>query len=97
MEIGGNTEFINKNDSSYAEQRFSRVEAARYCGISVVSIDRALAGRKIACFRIGRRVIFSTTHLDEFLSRNECKAKIYTKDKGKTEWFAENQELALSK
>jgi len=96
MEIGENTE-IDKNGSRPAKQRFDRREAADYCGISVVSIDRALANRKISCFRIGRRVIFSLAHLDEFLSRNECKAKIYTKNKGKTEWFPKNQELVLSK
>lgn len=76
---------------------FDRFGAANYCGVSVVTIDRLLAKRKISCFRIGRRVIFSKEHLDSFLLKNEYKAKIYTKHKGKTEWFAENQELALPK
>jgi excisionase family DNA binding protein len=79
------------------KQKFDRCEAADYCGVSIVTIDRALAGRKISCFRIGRRVVFSITHLDEFLARNECKAKFYTRTKGKSEWLDENQELALSK
>lgn len=96
MEISEDTE-IGKNGLEPAKQRFDRREAADYCGISVVSIDRALANRKISCFRIGRRVIFSITHLDEFLARNECKAKIYNRTKGKTEWFPNHQELALSK
>lgn len=61
------------------KQRFDRFEAAQYLGISTVTIDRALAKRKISCFRIGRRVIFSKLHLDEFLSSNECKAKPYRK------------------
>ncbi len=77
------------------KQKFDRCEAADYCGVSVVTIDRALAGRKISCFRIGRRVVFSLDHLNEFLSRNECKAKTYTRRK--TEWFSDNQELSLTK
>lgn len=57
------------------KQRFDRRDAADYCGVSVVTIDRALAGKKVSCFRIGRRVVFSKTHLDDFLSRNEYQAK----------------------
>ncbi len=57
------------------KQRFDRCDAADYCGVSIVTIDRALAKRKISCFRIGRRVVFSKGHLDDFLSKNEVKAK----------------------
>jgi excisionase family DNA binding protein len=57
------------------KERFDRKEAANYCGVSVVTIDRALAGKKISHFRIGRRVIFDRTHLDEFLNKNEYKAR----------------------
>ena len=59
--------------------RFNRGHAADYLGVSVVTIDRALAKRKISCFRIGRRVIFSKEHLDNFLCRNEAKAKGFCK------------------
>ncbi len=59
----------------FEKQRFDRCEAADYCGVSTVTIDRALSKRTISCFRIGRRVIFSKQHLDDFLSKNEVKAK----------------------
>jgi excisionase family DNA binding protein len=52
-------------------ERLNRAEAAKYCGVSVIAIDRALAGRKIRHFRVGRRVIFSREHLDEFLKSCE--------------------------
>ncbi|MCA1623848.1 MAG: helix-turn-helix domain-containing protein [Acidobacteria bacterium] len=109
MEINGNTESINKNGKNSATQRYSRDEAADYCGVSVVTIDRALAGEKLGCYRIGRRIVFSKQHLDEFLSRNECKARVYGKNKKKPEWFLDGknkkkpewfldeQELALDK
>ncbi len=96
MEIGGNTESINKSGSSSAKQVFSRDEAAYYLGVSVISIDRALAGEKVGCYRIGRRIVFSKQHLDEFLSRNECKARVKGKNKRKTEWFSDGEELAMA-
>ena len=62
-------------EANTAKQRFDRLEASNYLGVSIVTIDRALAQRKISCFRIGRRVVFDKRHLEEFLERNECKAK----------------------
>jgi excisionase family DNA binding protein len=53
-------------------ERFTRLEAARYCGVSVITIDRALAKRIIRHFRIGRRVVFAKEHLDEYLRSCEC-------------------------
>ncbi len=64
--------------------RFDRCHAADYLGVSVVTIDRALAKRKISCFRIGRRVIFSKEQLDNFLRRNEAKAKGFCKQQKET-------------
>ncbi|MBA2761258.1 MAG: helix-turn-helix domain-containing protein [Segetibacter sp.] len=97
MEIGGNTESTNKSGESSVRQCFSRSEAAYYLGVSVITIDRAVGGRKLACYRIGRRIVFSQTHLDEFLMNNEHKAKDYSKNKKKIGWFSDNQELALAK
>lgn len=57
------------------EKRFDRKEAAGYLGVSVITIDRAVAKKRISCFRIGRRVLFSKGHLDDFLSSCEQKAK----------------------
>ncbi len=95
MEIGSNTELVSRGGSVYVEQRYSRREAADYLGISVVTIDRALKNRSISCFRVGRRVIFSKAHLDEFLSSNECRAKV-RKNGRKPAWFSANQELAIA-
>ncbi len=58
-----------------SKERFDRKSAANYCGVSVITIDRALSKNKISHFRIGRRVIFDKRHLDEFLNGNECKAR----------------------
>ncbi len=57
------------------KERFNRKGAANYCGVSVITIDRALSKNKISHFRIGRRVVFDKRHLDEFLNSNECKAR----------------------
>ncbi len=95
MEISMDEKLINASYSKNAKQKFSRIEAANYCGISVVTIDRALAREKVGCYRIGRRIVFSKQHLDEFLSSNECKAKVKGKNRKKTEWFSGERELAL--
>lgn len=57
-------------------RRFNRKEAAEYLGVSVITVDRAIANKKISCFRIGRRVIFDRSQLDEFLQKNEVVAKM---------------------
>jgi excisionase family DNA binding protein len=57
------------------KERFNRKSAADYCGVSVITIDRALSKNKISHFRIGRRVVFDKRHLDEFLNSNEYKAR----------------------
>jgi excisionase family DNA binding protein len=54
---------------------FNRREAARRLGLSVVTIDRELARENNALFRSGRRVLFTQAHLDEYIKRNERKAK----------------------
>lgn len=57
------------------KQTYSRPEASKYLGISVISIDRAAAKKKIGFFRIGRRILFGKNHLDTFLSQREVKAR----------------------
>ncbi len=96
MENNEQAESIKKSGSSSAKQSFNRPEAAYYIGVSVITIDRAVAERKLACYRIGRRIVFSQNQLDVFLSSNEQKAKDYGKNKKKTEWFSDDQELALA-
>jgi excisionase family DNA binding protein len=56
-------------------QTFNRKEAARRLGLSVATIDRELAREKITHVRSRRRILFTQEHLDEYIKRNECKAK----------------------
>jgi excisionase family DNA binding protein len=56
-------------------QTFNRIEAARRLGLSVATIDRELARENITHFRIGRRVLFTQAHLNDYIKRNECTAK----------------------
>ncbi len=55
-------------------EKLSRKGAADYLGVSVVTIDRLVAAKKLGHFRIGTRVIFSKEHLDAFLIA--CEQKI---------------------
>ncbi len=96
MENNGQAESTKKSGTSSVKQCFSRLEAAYYLGVSVITIDRAVAGQKVGCYRIGRRIVFSKQHLDEFLSRNECKARVNGKNRKKIEWFSDGEELAMA-
>ena len=49
---------------------FDRKEAANRLGVSVVTIDRELAKKRIPHFRVGRRVLFTDAHLEEYIKRN---------------------------
>ncbi len=49
------------------EQRYlSRIEAARYLGISARSLDRLVACKKLPAFRLQRRVLLDRADVDEF-------------------------------
>jgi excisionase family DNA binding protein len=61
--------------SSDQTQAFDRKEAARRLSLSVVTIDRELARGKITHVRVGRRILFTQAHLEEYIERNERKAK----------------------
>ena len=52
-------------------KNFNRFEAAKRLGVAVITIDRALANKEIRHFRVGRRVLFSDAHLQEFLTQRE--------------------------
>jgi excisionase family DNA binding protein len=49
---------------------FDRKEAARKLGVSVVTIDRELAKKRMPHFRIGRRVLFTQELLDRYIEKN---------------------------
>lgn len=49
---------------------FTRNEAAKRLGISVVTLDRELARRRIPHLRIGRRVLFTDELLRKYIEEN---------------------------
>jgi excisionase family DNA binding protein len=64
------------NDDAPEEKRvFSRKEAARYLGVGLATIDRAIARRDISVTRLAGRVLFQKEHLEEYLNRNVTVAK----------------------
>lgn len=67
---------IGQNAVNEEGQRFNRKDAAKYLGVALVTIDRLIKARKVGFFRIGRRLVFSKKHLDDFLSKNEVHARI---------------------
>lgn len=59
---------------------FDRHEAAKRLGVSVVTVDRLLASNKISHFRVGRRVLFTESHLEEYIRQNTRVAKRRTEN-----------------
>jgi excisionase family DNA binding protein len=49
---------------------YDRKEAARRLGISVVTLDREVANKRMPHFRIGRRVLFTNELLEMYISQN---------------------------
>ncbi len=54
---------------------FGRKEAARRLDISVVTLDRELARKRVPHFRIGRRVLFTQNLLDQYIVMNTKHSK----------------------
>ena len=63
-----------------AKETFDRKEAAKRLGVSVVTVDRLLAQRKISHYRVGRRVLFTEAHLNEYIQQNTLVAKSETRN-----------------
>lgn len=61
--------------SEHKEGLMSEVEAARRCGVSRITLLRMRSAGKISFYRIGARVLFSESHIRDFLNRAERKAK----------------------
>lgn len=57
----------NKNEP---QMTFDRKEAARMLGISVVTLDRQVAMKKMPHLRVGRRVLFTKSILEGFIEAN---------------------------
>ena len=58
------------NAESTEKITFDRKEAARKLGVSVVTIDRELAKKRIPHFRVGRRVLFTQELLERYIEKN---------------------------
>jgi excisionase family DNA binding protein len=54
---------------------FDRQEAARRLGISVVTLNREIAKKKMPHFRVGRRILFTEKLLREYIEQNTKNAK----------------------
>ena len=50
-------------------------EAAALLRLHPVTVQRLLKSRKLGCYRIGRSVYISESHIAEFLARSEQKAR----------------------
>jgi excisionase family DNA binding protein len=54
---------------------FSKREAAKYCGVSVETLDKYKDTGKLGFTRIGKRVVFRQIELDQFLENLTVPAK----------------------
>jgi excisionase family DNA binding protein len=48
---------------------FDRQEAAKKLGISVVTLDREIAKKRMPHLRVGRRVLFTAQLLDQYIEQ----------------------------
>lgn len=55
---------------------FDRKEAASRLGVSVVTIDREIAKKRIPHFRVGRRVLFTEDHLKTYIEQNTVEIRV---------------------
>ena len=62
-------------DEIYEKLTFDRHEAAQRLGISVVTLDRELARKRLPHFRVGRRVLFTDELLRSYIEENTQNAR----------------------
>lgn len=48
-------------------------EAAEYLGISVDMVFKMVREKRIPHFRVGRRILFRVSSIDEWIEQQECK------------------------
>jgi len=58
-------------DSKIHAALLSEHEAAKRCGVSRITLLRMRKAGRIRFYRIGTRVLFSQTHIEEFLASVE--------------------------
>jgi excisionase family DNA binding protein len=54
---------------------FNKKQAAAYCGISIETLDRFKDTQKLGYTKVGKRVLFRQTELDQFLESLTIPAK----------------------
>jgi excisionase family DNA binding protein len=70
-------EIYEMDQKTEKERLLSVKEAARFIGISSVTLHRILKREEIEHYRVGHRILFSKeSHILPYLSRNEKKAKL---------------------
>ena len=62
------------NEKNTEKLTFDRKEAARKLGVSVVTVDRELAKKRMPHFRVGRRVLFTQELLEKYIEKNTHKS-----------------------
>ena len=58
------------SSKEFSSMTLDRHSAAQKLGVSVVTLDRMVAKRRIGHVRIGRRVLFTDEMLSEYIARN---------------------------
>jgi excisionase family DNA binding protein len=58
------------------KQYYSKVELSSELGVSIRTIDNWIASGLISYSKIGRRVIFSRTDIEDFVLRNKIDAMV---------------------
>lgn len=74
------------NDKDVSRLGLSIKEAISLTGLGRTTLWKAIRKGKLKCFKIGRRVLFSPDHLQEFLKAHESgvdKPRRVTKVQGK--------------
>lgn len=64
------------NEKAIEKLTFDRKTAAQKLGISVVTLDRELAKKRMPHFRVGRRVLFTQELLERYIEQNTNDAVI---------------------
>lgn len=57
------------------ERRYTKREAAGVLRVSEITIHRLLKLKKLGCYRVAARVFIGEHHIQDFLAREERKAK----------------------
>ena len=63
-----------------AKNFYSKSELAKKLGVAVRTLDNWISNGKISFTKIGRRIIFSESDLDQLLENNRCEAFYYGKE-----------------